>query len=94
MRTPLLSAAVLKNWGVAIFATAALTSATALGAAVGAFAQPLPGTVSTEVRMKLERDSRLTVTETVHVPDGVKVNRTVPLRLAVGNDLERLEARA
>jgi hypothetical protein len=85
MRTPLLSAAVSKNWGVAIFATAVLTSATALGAV----AQPLPGTVSTEVRMKLERDSRLTVTETVHAPDGVQVNRTVPLRLAVGNDLER-----
>jgi hypothetical protein len=85
MRTPLLSAAVLKNWGVAIFAAAALTSTTA----VGALAQPLPGTVSTEVRMKLERDSRLTVTETVHVPDGKTANRTVPLRLAVGNDLER-----
>lgn len=85
MRTPLLSAAVLKNWGVAIFAAAALTSTTA----VGAFAQPLPGTVSTEVRMKLERDAKLTVTETVTVPDGKTVKRTVPLRLAVGNDLER-----
>ncbi len=89
MRTPLLSAAVLKNWGVAIFATAALTSAMALGTAVGALAQPLPGTVSTEVRMKLERDAKLTVTETVIVPDGKTVKRTVPLRLAVGNDLVR-----
>lgn len=85
MRTPLLSAAVLKNWGVAIFAAAALTSTTA----AGALAQPLPGTVSTEVRMKLERDAKLTVTETVTVPDGKTVKRTVPLRLAVGNDLER-----
>ncbi|MFS8101232.1 DUF2207 domain-containing protein [Lentzea alba] len=76
---------MLKNWGVAIFAAAALTSISA----VGALAQPLPGTVSTEVRMKLERDSKLSVTETVHVPDGKTVNRTVPLRLAVGNDLER-----
>ncbi|HUQ56522.1 DUF2207 domain-containing protein [Lentzea sp.] len=74
-----------KNWGVALLAAAALTPAMA----VGAFAQPLPGTVSTEVRMKLERDARLTVTETVHVPDGETVKRTVPLRLAVGNDLER-----
>ncbi|HEX7302321.1 DUF2207 domain-containing protein [Lentzea sp.] len=74
-----------KNWGVAVLAAAALTYATA----AGAFAQPLPGTVSTEVRMKLERDAKLTVTETVHVPDGRTVKRTVPLRLAVGNDLER-----
>ncbi|MFD4638438.1 DUF2207 domain-containing protein [Lentzea sp. NPDC058436] len=85
MRTPLLSAAVLKNWGAAIFVAVALTSTTA----VGALAQPLPGTVSTEVRMKLERDARLSVTETVQVPDGKTVKRTVPLRLAVGNDLER-----
>ena len=76
---------MLKNWGVAIFAAVALTSATA----VGALAQPLPGTVSTEVRMKVERDARLSITETVHVPDGKTVKRTVPLRLAVGNDLER-----
>jgi len=85
MRTPLLSAAVLKNWGAAIFVAVALTSTTA----AGALAQPLPGTVSTEVRMKLERDARLSVTETVQVPDGRTVKRTVPLRLAVGNDLER-----
>ncbi|NKE64138.1 DUF2207 domain-containing protein, partial [Lentzea sp. PSKA42] len=76
---------MLKNWGVAIFIAAAMTSATA----IGALAQPLPGTVSTEVRMKLERDSKLSITETVHVPDGKTVKRTVPLRLAVGNDLER-----
>nr|WP_089949564.1 DUF2207 domain-containing protein [Lentzea xinjiangensis] len=76
---------MLKNWGAAIFAAAALTSATA----AGALAQPLPGTVSAEVRMKLERDARLSVTETVHVPEGRTVKRTVPLRLAVGNDLER-----
>ncbi|WP_373306070.1 DUF2207 domain-containing protein [Lentzea cavernae] len=89
MRTPLLSAAVLKNWGAAIFVAVALTSVTSLGAAGGALAQPLPGTVSTEVRMKLERDARLSVTETVQVPDGKTVRRTVPLRLAVGNELER-----
>jgi hypothetical protein len=89
MRTPLLSAAVLKNWGAAIFVAVALTSVTSPGTAAGALAQPLPGTVSTEVRMKLERDARLSVTETVLVPDGKTVKRTVPLRLAVGNDLER-----
>ncbi|MET9230998.1 DUF2207 domain-containing protein [Lentzea sp. NPDC003310] len=76
---------MLKNWGAAIFVAVALTSTTA----VGALAQPLPGTVSTEVRMKLERDARLSVTETVQVPEGKAVKRTVPLRLAVGNDLER-----
>lgn len=89
MRTPLLSAAVLKNWGAAIFVAVALTSGTSLGMAAGALAQPLPGTVSTEVRMKLERDAKLSVTETVQVPEGRTVQRTVPLRLAVGNDLER-----
>nr|WP_191304206.1 DUF2207 domain-containing protein [Lentzea cavernae] len=80
---------MLKNWGAAIFVAVALTSVTSLGAAGGALAQPLPGTVSTEVRMKLERDARLSVTETVQVPDGKTVRRTVPLRLAVGNELER-----
>ncbi|SEQ03466.1 Predicted membrane protein [Lentzea albida] len=90
MRTPLLSAAVLKNWGAAIFVAVALTSVTSPGTAAGALAQPLPGTVSTEVRLKLERDARLSVTETVQVPEGRTVKRTVPLRLAVGNDLERL----
>ncbi|MDX8148099.1 DUF2207 domain-containing protein [Lentzea sp. BCCO 10_0061] len=76
---------MLKNWGAAIFVAVALTSTTA----AGALAQPLPGTVSTEVRMKLERDARLSVTETVQVPDGKTVKRTVPLRLAAGNELER-----
>ncbi|MGW4214564.1 DUF2207 domain-containing protein [Lentzea sp. NPDC004789] len=80
---------MLKNWGAAIFVAAALTAVMTSGTAVGALAQPLPGTVSTEVRMKLERDAKLSVTETVHVPDGKTVKRTVPLRLAVGNDLER-----
>ncbi|MGW6444901.1 DUF2207 domain-containing protein [Lentzea sp. NPDC055074] len=80
---------MLKNWGAAIFVAVALTSVTSLGTAAGALAQPLPGTVSTEVRMKLERDARLSVTETVQVPEGKTVKRTVPLRLAVGNDLER-----
>ncbi|MFD4670751.1 DUF2207 domain-containing protein [Lentzea sp. NPDC058450] len=80
---------MLKNWGAAIFAAAALTSVGSVVTAGGALAQPLPGTVSTEVRMKLERDARLSVTETVQVPDGKTVKRTVPLRLAVGNELER-----
>ncbi|WP_434450421.1 DUF2207 domain-containing protein [Lentzea sp. E54] len=80
---------MLKNWGAAIFVAVALTSGTSLGMAAGALAQPLPGTVSTEVRMKLERDAKLSVTETVQVPEGRTVQRTVPLRLAVGNDLER-----
>ncbi|MFI6101365.1 DUF2207 domain-containing protein [Lentzea sp. NPDC051213] len=80
---------MLKNWGAAIFAAATLTAALTSATAVGALAQPLPGTVSTEVRMKLERDAKLSITETVHVPDGKTVKRTVPLRLAVGNDLER-----
>lgn len=89
MRTPLLSAAVSKNWGAAIFVAVALTPVTSFGTAAGALAQPLPGTVSTEVRMKLERDARLSVTETVQVPEGKTVKRTVPLRLAAGDDLER-----
>ncbi|GLY54697.1 hypothetical protein Lesp01_83520 [Lentzea sp. NBRC 102530] len=84
-----MSAAVLKNWGAAVLVAAALTSVGSVVTAGGALAQPLPGTVSTEVRMKLERDARLSVTETVQVPEGRTVRRTVPLRLAVGNDLER-----
>ncbi|WP_394613715.1 DUF2207 domain-containing protein [Lentzea sp. JNUCC 0626] len=80
---------MLKNWGAAVLVAAALTSVGSVVTAGGALAQPLPGTVSTEVRMKLERDARLSVTETVQVPEGKTVKRTVPLRLAVGNELER-----
>jgi hypothetical protein len=83
---------VLRNWAVAI-GTAVLMSSTA-GAAL---AQPsstvagsLPGTFSTEVRLKLETDGRLTVTETVTVPEGKTARRTVPLRLPVGDDLDRV----
>ncbi|GLZ35889.1 hypothetical protein Lesp02_80760 [Lentzea sp. NBRC 105346] len=79
---------MLRNWGAAIAPVLMVMLAGATGGV--AAAQPLPGTVSTEVRMKLERDSRLSVTETVTVPDGKTVKRSVPLRLAVGNDLDRL----
>ncbi|GAA1306874.1 DUF2207 domain-containing protein [Saccharothrix xinjiangensis] len=68
----------------------------ALGTGAGvAAAQPsspagLPGTVNADVRLKLERDGRLTVTEVVSVPEGKTANRVVPLRIAVGGNRDRV----
>ncbi|GGM42088.1 hypothetical protein GCM10012275_11340 [Longimycelium tulufanense] len=50
----------------------------------------LPGGVAVDVKLRLERDGRLTVTEKVVVPEGKQVTRRVPLRQAVGDDLERV----
>ncbi|GAA3870868.1 DUF2207 domain-containing protein [Saccharothrix violaceirubra] len=50
----------------------------------------LPGTVAVDVRLKLERDGALTVTEVVAVPEGRTAGRTVPLRIAVGDGRDRV----
>ncbi|MFC6093629.1 DUF2207 domain-containing protein [Saccharothrix lopnurensis] len=81
---------MLRNWGAAAICVIAL----GMGAGV-AVAQPgspsgLPGTVSADVRLKLERDGRLTVTEVVTVPEGKSANRVVPLRIAVGGNRDRV----
>ncbi|WNV82504.1 DUF2207 domain-containing protein [Umezawaea sp. Da 62-37] len=80
---------MLKNWGMAIMGAIALC-----GFAGPAFAQPsqqpLPGAVGTDVRLKLERDGKVTVTEVVTVPEGRSVHRSVPLRIAVGDNRDRV----
>ncbi|WP_106186067.1 DUF2207 domain-containing protein [Umezawaea tangerina] len=80
---------MLKNWGMAIIGAVALC-----GFAGPAFAQPsqqpLPGAVGTDVRLKLERDGKVTVTEVVTVPEGKAVHRSVPLRIAVGDNRDRV----
>ncbi|CAM00416.1 putative membrane protein DUF2207 [Saccharopolyspora erythraea NRRL 2338] len=86
--------AVFRKRGLTSFA-AALT-ATLLGLLPGtAFAQEqpveeLPGTVSSEVDMKLERDGRLSVTERINVPEGAPVHRRIPLRQPAGSGSERV----
>jgi len=49
---------------------------------------PLPGSVS--VAVKLERDGRLTVTESVFVAAGKTMTRRVPLRIQAGDDQDRV----
>lgn len=87
---PLFSAAVLKNWGAAILCAAALCTFVGTAAAQPSSPAGLPGTVGADVRLKLERDGRLTVTEVVSVPEGKSAKRVVPLRIAVGDDRDRV----
>lgn len=89
-RTPLSSAAVLKNWGAAAICAIALCTGTGVAVAQPSSPAGLPGTVNADVRLKLERDGRLTVTEVVTVPEGRTATRRVPLRIAVGDDRERV----
>ncbi|MGM1058869.1 DUF2207 domain-containing protein [Saccharothrix sp. Mg75] len=81
---------MLKNWGAAASCVIALCTGT--GAAVAQPSAPagLPGTVNADVRLKLERDGRLTVTEVVTVPEGGTATRRVPLRIPVGDGRERV----
>ncbi|WP_347567590.1 DUF2207 domain-containing protein [Actinopolyspora sp. BKK1] len=46
--------------------------------------------VTSDVSLKLERDGKLSVTERVVVPSGPEVHRTVPLRQAAGEDVDRV----
>ncbi|NYH80036.1 hypothetical protein FHR84_003385 [Actinopolyspora biskrensis] len=46
--------------------------------------------VTSDVSLKLERDGKLSVTERVTVPSGGEVHRTVPLRQAAGEDVDRV----
>ncbi|MBP2476585.1 hypothetical protein JOF53_005457 [Crossiella equi] len=87
---------MLTNWG-ALLATAVLAPVTFLavppppsGGVEPTGAQGLPGTVSADVALRLERDGKLSVTEQVTVPEGQSVTRTVPLRVAAGDDVERV----
>nr|BFF00959.1 DUF2207 domain-containing protein [Streptoalloteichus tenebrarius] len=50
----------------------------------------MPDAVAVDVKLRLERDGKLTVTEQVTVPVGRSVTRTVPLRQAVRDDLDRV----
>ncbi|MGW0893692.1 DUF2207 family protein [Saccharopolyspora sp. NPDC002578] len=58
-------------------------------------AQPvnvLPGTLATDVRVKLQRNGELTVAERITVPDGPPVHRTIPLRQRTGGGIDRVFA--
>ncbi|SHG37313.1 DUF2207 domain-containing protein [Streptoalloteichus hindustanus] len=91
---------MLRNWGAA--AAAVLVTATGFvlspppppstGAGEPTTSSALPGAVAADVKLRLERDGKLTVTEQVTVPAGQSVTRTVPLRQAVGDDLDRVFA--
>ncbi|GAA2840224.1 DUF2207 domain-containing protein [Crossiella cryophila] len=93
---PLFSAAVLTNWG-AVLSAAVLAPVAFLavppppsGGVEPSGPQGLPGTIAADVSLRLERDGKLSVTEQVAVPEGQTVTRTVPLRIAAGDDVERV----
>ncbi|MBB5956109.1 hypothetical protein FHS29_002695 [Saccharothrix tamanrassetensis] len=81
---------MLKNWGAAITCAVALCSFAGAASAQPSSPVGLPGTVGADVRLKLERDGKLTVTEVVSVPEGRTAKRVVPLRIAVSDTRDRV----
>ncbi|WP_158849317.1 DUF2207 domain-containing protein [Saccharothrix deserti] len=81
---------MLKNWGAAAICAVALCAGAGTALAQPSGTAGLPGTVGADVRLKLERDGRLTVTEVVTVPEGRTATRVVPLRVSVGADRDRV----
>lgn len=81
---------MLKNWGAAAICAVALCAGVGTAAAQPSSAAGLPGTVGADVRLKLERDGRLSVTEVVTVPDGASATRVVPLHVPVADHRERV----
>ncbi|MEV0681075.1 DUF2207 domain-containing protein [Actinosynnema sp. NPDC050436] len=81
---------MLKNWGAAFTCAVALCSVTGTAAAEPVGEVGLPGTVGADVRLKLERDGKLSVTEVVTVPEGRTAKRVVPLRIAVSDTRDRV----
>ncbi|GAB3284865.1 DUF2207 domain-containing protein [Parasphingorhabdus pacifica] len=70
---------------------ALLGAMVAVGTPEPAFAQDEPpGSLTTELDLKLERDGLLSVTERITVPDGEPVHRAIPLRLPDGSAEERV----
>ncbi|WP_121002460.1 DUF2207 domain-containing protein [Saccharothrix australiensis] len=81
---------MLKNWGAAVLGVAALCLFAGTASAQPSSPGGLPGTVGADVRLKLERDGKLTVTEVVSVPEGRTAKRVVPLRIAVSDTRDRV----
>ncbi len=81
---------MLKNWGAVALCAVALCTGIGTASAQPSGTAGLPGTVGADVRLKLERDGRLTVTEVVTVPDGGTATRVVPLRVPVSSDRDRV----
>ncbi|MFJ6669531.1 DUF2207 domain-containing protein [Actinosynnema sp. NPDC091369] len=81
---------MLKNWGAAALCAVALCTGVGTASAQPGSTAGLPGTVGADVRLKLERDGRLTVTEAVTVPEGRTATRVVPLRVPVSAERDRV----
>ncbi|QFZ16838.1 DUF2207 domain-containing protein [Saccharothrix syringae] len=81
---------MLRNWGAAAICVIALGTSAGVASAQPSSPAGLPGAVGVDVRLKLERDGRLTVTEVVTVPEGKTADRVVPLRIAVGDNRDRV----
>ncbi|MCE7000331.1 DUF2207 domain-containing protein [Saccharothrix sp. S26] len=81
---------MLKNWGAAAICAVALCTGVGTASAQPGSTAGLPGTIGADVRLKLERDGRLSVTEVVTVPEGKSAKRVVPLRVPVSSDRDRV----
>ncbi|GAA0538314.1 DUF2207 domain-containing protein [Saccharopolyspora thermophila] len=82
--------AVLTKRGLAWAVTGLLLGVPGAAVAQEQPVDTLPGAVSSAVRMKLERDGRLSITEQITVPAGRTVERAVPLRQPAGDGAERV----
>jgi Predicted membrane protein (DUF2207) len=75
------------KWGLA----AAALAMTASGLLTAHAAAPVSQNgVRSQIALKVERDGKLSVSEKVTVPEGQSANRTAPLRITVGDDVDRV----
>ncbi|MCI2417773.1 DUF2207 domain-containing protein [Saccharopolyspora sp. K220] len=80
---------MLTKWGLAV-AVAGLLVGWPGAAAQAQPVNSLPGTVSSTLHLKLERDGLVSVTEQITVPPGQPVERNMPLRQSAGAGVDRV----
>ncbi|MFI0463587.1 DUF2207 domain-containing protein [Saccharopolyspora sp. 5N102] len=81
---------MLTKRGLVVALTGLLLGAPSTAAAQEQPVDALPGTVSSSVNLKLQRDGLVSVTERINVPTGQQVERTMPLRQSAGPGADRV----
>ncbi|MBB5153360.1 DUF2207 family protein [Saccharopolyspora phatthalungensis] len=81
---------MLTKWGLAAVLVGLLVGGPGTAVAKEKPVDSLPGTVSSTLHLKLQRDGLLSVTERITVPPGPPVERTVPLRQSAGPGADRV----
>ncbi|PKW14525.1 DUF2207 domain-containing protein [Saccharopolyspora spinosa] len=81
---------MLTKWALTFALAGMLLGAPGTAAAQEQPVDALPGTVSSSVHLKLERDGQVSVTEQINVPPGRHVERTMPLRQSAGPGADRV----